>query len=290
MIAQLLSITAPVFIAAGVGFFWTRSGRRFDTAFVTALVTDVGAPCLVFATIAHLPGEPATLFVVSGAAVAALAACAAAGALVLRLAGLSQRAFLPVLVFGNTENVGLPVSHLAFGDAGLGYAVSIFALTAVIQLTFGLALVSGRLSLSSLARLPILWGLFPALWFLLSRERPLAWLDATTGILGGMTVPLMLVTLGVTLGSLTVATFSRSLLLGLMRLGLGLGAGLLAAAFGLDGPARGVVVLQSAMPVAVFTYLFAERYRTSPGEVAGAVVMSTVMSFAALPLLLWIIL
>jgi malate permease and related proteins len=49
---------------------------------------------------------------------------------------------------------------------------------------------------------------------------------------------------------------------------------------------RGVVVLESAMPVAVFNYLWAVRYDTAPEEVAGMVLGSTVLSFATLPLLL----
>jgi malate permease and related proteins len=51
-----------------------------------------------------------------------------------------------------------------------------------------------------------------------------------------------------------------------------------------------VTILQSAMPVAVFSYLFAVRYNRSPEEVAGTVVISTLLSFASLPALLWYVL
>ena len=65
---------------------------------------------------------------------------------------------------------------------------------------------------------------------------------------------------------------------------------LLAWAFGLEGVERGVVILQSAMPVAVFNYLFAAEYGADPEGVAGMVVISTVLSFLSLPLLLWYVL
>jgi predicted permease len=58
----------------------------------------------------------------------------------------------------------------------------------------------------------------------------------------------------------------------------------------LEGVARGVAIMQSSMPVAVFSYLFAVRYNRSPEEVAGTVVISTVLSFLSLPLLLWYVL
>ena len=54
----------------------------------------------------------------------------------------------------------------------------------------------------------------------------------------------------------------------------------------LEGVARGVLIIQSAMPAAVLNYLFAARYNNDPQEVAGVVVISTLMSVVALPLFL----
>ena len=47
-----------------------------------------------------------------------------------------------------------------------------------------------------------------------------------------------------------------------------------------------MVILESAMPVAVFNYLWAVRYNTAPEVVAGLVLASTALSFDTLPLLL----
>lgn len=44
------------------------------------------------------------------------------------------------------------------------------------------------------------------------------------------------------------------------------------------------------MPVAVFNYLLAERYGRAPEEIAGAVEISTVLSFVTLSVLLWYLL
>jgi len=55
----------------------------------------------------------------------------------------------------------------------------------------------------------------------------------------------------------------------------------------LSGTEKGVVLLQASMPVAVFNYLFAERYQRAPEAVAGMVVMSTLLSFITIPALLW---
>ena len=42
-----------------------------------------------------------------------------------------------------------------------------------------------------------------------------------------------------------------------------------------------MVVAQSSMPSAVYNYMFAERYGTDAAEIAGLVVLSTLVSFAA---------
>ncbi len=56
-----------------------------------------------------------------------------------------------------------------------------------------------------------------------------------------------------------------------------------ARAFGLAGAAEGVLVLQLIMPVAVTNYLLAQRYRAAPETIAGAVVISTLISVLAIP-------
>lgn len=113
------------------------------------------------------------------------------------------------------------------------------------------------------------------------------WLDNTVGLLGGMTIPLMLVTLGVSLASIRTPLLGQGMLLGALRLlcgaGVAWGVGLM---LGLSPLAQGVLVMQSAMPVAVFNYLFAVRAGRSPEKVASLVLCSTFLAFGFLPLLL----
>src|SRR5918995_52565 len=59
-----------------------------------------------------------------------------------------------------------------------------------------------------------------------------------------------------------------------------------AALFGLTGPMRAVLILQCANPVAIYNYLFAQRWNNQPEEVAGVVILSTLLSLLSIPLLL----
>lgn len=291
MTGELFSIVAPVFICAGIGFLWARLGRAFPVEFVTTLVTNIGAPSLVFHTLANLSVSAAAFATMVGATVAVFVACAAVGWAVLAVAGWPQRAFLPPLLWPNSGNMGLPLNYLAFGDVGLGLAIAVFTVYAVTQMTLGMALASGAASLRALVRIPLLYAVAAALLFMLTGSVPPKWINATTELLGGITIPMMLITLGISLARLGVRSMPRSVGLAALRLVMGFAVGVaVATLFGLDGVQRGVLIIQSAMPAAVFNYLFAQRYATAPEEVAGIVVMSTALSFLSLPLLLLFVL
>ena len=109
--------------------------------------------------------------------------------------------------------------------------------------------------------------------------------------IGDLAIPLMLLTLGVSLAKLRVASLGRSIALSAGRLAIGLAVGLaVAALLEMEGAARGILILESTMPVAVLNYLFAARYNRSPEEVAGLVLVSTAISFVTLPGLLLLVL
>ncbi|WP_416900384.1 MAG: AEC family transporter [Minwuia sp.] len=113
------------------------------------------------------------------------------------------------------------------------------------------------------------------------------WIGNTLNVLGGIAIPLMLIALGVSLASLEARSLREGAIVAALRLFGGVGVGLaVAELLGLEGAARGVVIIQSAMPVAVFNYLFAATYEQRPGAVAGSVLISTAVSFLSLPLLL----
>ena len=112
------------------------------------------------------------------------------------------------------------------------------------------------------------------------------WFNATTSILGGITIPAMLLMLGTSLARLNISSVRETLTVAVMRLAIGLVLGLAAIyLFDLTGMLAGVVLLQATMPAAVFNYVFAERYNREPDKVAAVILQSTVMSVLSLPLL-----
>ncbi len=117
------------------------------------------------------------------------------------------------------------------------------------------------------------------------------WVFNTLELLGGFAIPLMLITLGVSLAGLRAKRLPRSLGLSVLRLGMGFLVGVgVAEILGFEGVARGALIIECAMPVAVFNYLYAQLHDNNPEDVAGTVLVSTGLAFLTLPALLWFVL
>ncbi len=102
-----------------------------------------------------------------------------------------------------------------------------------------------------------------------------------------MANPLMLITLGVAVARLHPSDFLHPLFLGLAKVvvctAIGWGVG---RAFGLSPVAFAVLVLQAGTPVAVTSYLLAEKCNVEAAKVASLVVVSTLLSVITIPLTL----
>lgn len=248
----------PVFPIAALGYGWARTELPYIGPFITTFMINVATPCLVFATLLRLRFEATELATIASASLACLALSAVVAFAILRLARLSLRIYLPSLIFPNSGNMGMPLCLFAFGEAGLGLAVVFFAVLAVAQFTLGPAIAAGRLDLRQMLRTPLVHAVALALLIqALGLELP-RWAANTTQLLGDCAVPLMLLALRVALAGLRITGMGRVLALSMLRLGLGFAVGVaVATALGLEGTIRGVVILESAMPVAVFNYLWA---------------------------------
>ncbi len=284
---ELFSIIAPVFVCSALGFAWTRAGRAYDTQLMTTIIATLGAPCLVFSRLVSLEVDPTLMLQMAGAAAVAMATFALVGFAVLRALGLPPHTFLGPMIYPNAGNMGMAVCLFAFGSEGLALAVCFFTVSAVAQFTVGLWSWAGRGSLGTLLRQPMAYAALVAIALIASGTSTPLWVLRTTELLGGLTIPLMLLTLGASLASLRVRNATRTAALSTLRLGMGFGVGLaLSQLLGWEGTTRGVLIVQCSMPVAVFNYLFAEMYDRSPADVASLVLVSTLISYATLPILL----
>ena len=101
-------------------------------------------------------------------------------------------------------------------------------------------------------------------------------------------IPVMLILLGTSLATLKVADLKPAAIIAFGRLGSGIISALIVIQLlSLTGVAAGSVFLLATMPSAIITHVLAQRFRPNPEQVAGAVIVSTLLTFACLPVLLW---
>lgn len=287
LLIEVLQIVAPVFSLAFIGFAWVRLGLRYDVEFVTRLAMSLAVPCLIFAALLKSDIAPAVLRDTALATLLAYALVGAAVFLCLKAAGLSQPVFWAPLTFGNTGNLGLPLALFAFGAAGLDLAVVVFAVMAVLSFTLGVWVVSGRSSPLTALREPMVWATVLGGVFLATGWQLPEWSVNTIELIGQMGIPLMLMTLGVAISRLSPRGLGRAAVLSVLKLAICLAAALLAGRLlALPPVAVGVLTLQVMTPVAVTSYMLAEKYGNDAAEVAGLVVVSTLIAILAIPLVL----
>ncbi len=300
MLLELWNVIAPVLICTAIGFFWGRSSTPYAAEFVSRAVMNIGAPCLVVSAISQVEISGQDFAQVALAAVIVFIGTAALGVIAIRTLeknnlakkGVEGRSLLSAVVFPNNGNMGLPLCLFAFGEQGLALGLSFFLVQMTALMTAGVALMSRastglKAILEDLAKQPLIYAIIIALWLVGSGTRLPLWVDSTVELLAGFTIPLMLITLGVSLSNLTTTGWWRSIVFSTLRIGGGLVFAWVAVSLlGITGTARNVVLLQAIMPAAVFNYLLALKFDRDPNAVAGVVVASTIMALLAVPLLL----
>lgn len=287
LVLTVLEITAPVFLLATVGFIWVKLGFEYRVEFVTRLAMTLSVPCLIFVALMKTDIDPSALTTLTLASVASYLVLTALCFGLVKIAGLDIRTFLAPLIMGNTGNLGLPLALFAFGDEGLGYAVIVFAVMAIYSFTFGVWVVSGGGSPIKAVKEPLVGAtLLGALFLWQGWETP-TFVTNAIELIGQMAIPMMLITLGVAVARLSPANLGRAVWLSLVRVVLCIAA---AAAvgiwFALPPVALAVLIVQVSTPVAVTSYLLAEKYGADAQDVAGLVVVSTLLAVVTIPLTL----
>lgn len=284
-------IVAPVFLLAGIGFVWVKLGFEYRLEFVTRMSMTLAVPSLVFVALMQLEIDSSSVTSLLLAALAAHAVILALSFVFLRWVRMDQRTYLGPMIFGNTGNLGLPLALFAFGETGLGLAVVVFAVTAIGTFTLGLRLVAGKGSYLMIVKEPMVGATLLGGLFLWQDWQTPVFLTNTLELLGQMAIPLMLITLGVAVARLTPGSLGKAVVIAVVKLAVCFAAAWgIGQVFDLSDVAFGVLVLQMSTPVAVTSYLLAEKYKADSTAVAGLVVVSTLLSVAALPAVLALIL
>jgi predicted permease len=290
LILTVFKIIFPIFFLGAIGFFWEKLNKDYPVEFVTKLTMNIALPCLIFTSLmkTNIQSEILNLLIVSTLVSYFLITFLCF--LFVRLKQISIPTFLSPMVFGNTGNLGLPLAFFAFGNDGLSYAVIIFAVMAIFSSTFGIWVVSGEKNLLKLLKEPIAWGaLLGSLLLYFNIQTPI-FLTRSLELTGQIAIPVMLITLGVSVARLRPINLSQGfIIVGYRTLVCLLIATCISLILNLPSMAKAILILQLSTPVSVTSYLISERFNRDPNEVASLVIISTLLSILYIPVILSIL-
>lgn len=292
MFSELLAILAPIMISVGAGYIWGKTGAEFPSDFISRIVMYIGTPCLVIGAMAKVELQPELIGQVALATALVMLAMGLIGWAILHWRKMDIPIYLPPLVFPNNGNMGLPLCLLAFGQTGLALALGSFMVMMISTFSIGLMIVASHEGgfikrMKEVAKQPIIHSMLLSIVILVYDITLPKWVTNTVDMMGGIAIPLMTIALGVSLATLKVSSWGRAIAFSVARVGGGLVLAILVCELlGITGVSRNVVILQCAMPIAVFNYLLALRYDRRPDEVAAMVLVSTLLAFLGLPFLL----
>ncbi|MBN9673409.1 AEC family transporter [Roseibium aggregatum] len=313
MLAQALSIVAPVFVLIGIGYTLAKF-QVFSQAVSDALgqfVFVVAIPVLVFRTLINADlsgGLPLALWASYFLGVAA--AWGLGTAIVRKAFGRDARAGAIggiSAAFANTVLVGLPLVASVYGDDGLVPLLLIVSIHLAVM-TVAMAVVMERAAASdsgqpspplgrllanagrSLLKNPIIVAIVLAfLWRLTGLDVPAIGQDVLNRI-GATALPLALLSLGMSLVQYGMrGNVLPGLILSVIKVVLmpAVVFAVSAFVFQLSPLWTTVATLTAGCPTGVNAYIFANRYGTGHAMSANAITMTTLSAVLTTSLWIW---
>lgn len=278
MFLRIVAVIFPVFAVVALGYWYGRV-KKPDMKFANQLNMEIFVPALVFSALASKSFEIESYWLLAvGGAIVVLGSGLLAWP-VGRLLGIDSRIFVPPMMFNNSGNMGLPLAILAFGEEALPAAVMLFLVGNTLHYSLGTWMMSPNARILMLWKEPVIAASIAGLLVSVLKIEVWAPLYFAIDMVGDVSIPLLLFSLGV---RLTQADFS-DVKLGVIGGVLCPLTGLIFAALcvwllPLSPEHTAMLIVFGALPPAVLSFVFAEKYGLQPQRVASLVMMGNLMS------------
>ncbi|HEX6219863.1 MAG TPA: AEC family transporter [Acidimicrobiia bacterium] len=292
MLQVLVDVLVPVFAVVAIGFGLTRAVGVEPRALATLAYWVLG-PAFIFDVLATAELDPDVVVKVVVTSALVMVVAGTVAAVVMRVIGSSFSELAATVLtstYGNAGNFGLAISAFAFGAAALPIASIVMVTVNTLGILTGVGLARLRhgspwRAAGTAVSSPLALAVVPALGVNLTDATLPIWLDRPIALLAAALIPVMLLTLGVQLAGMPRALPAPRLGIPIaVKLVLAPAAAVVATGLvDLGGLAGDIVVLQAAMPAAVFTSLIAIEHDLEADYVTSVVLVGTLVSALTLP-------
>ena len=164
-------------------------------------------------------------------------------------------------------------------------------ISSMLHFTIGLSIWSGKWSFKFLLKTPVLYAVLAGLIINFYNIELPRTITNTTSILSGITIPLLLFTMGISINKISYRIEPKIVILIILRIFIATSVAYLLTIFlDIKGIARNVIILQGVLPAPIFTYLFASQFNVNPEKVANYLMTSTFISLFTITIFLTLIL
>ena len=288
---KLFEVLFPVFFVVAVGYYIGKKNPKINTDFITDLSAKIGAPAIVFYAITTTGISFDIFLSYFWYSLLAIIGFSIVGLIFLYFLKKDLIRELPPFILPNTGNMGLPICLFAYGSQGLGVAATISSLVILLHFTLGIFLADKKFNFEVIIKSPSFYAIIVSVFFLYFKIDPPSFLVNTTMLITYATIFLILMSLGIALTRLKIFSFNSALVSSIARIVIGpIIAFIIIKYFNLSGFAAGVLLIQSAMPSAVLTYLVGSIYSPKKivDSIASMIVVSTLLSFITIPIIVFI--
>lgn len=273
----------PLFAIVLCGYLYGRF-KKPDMTLANQLNMDIFVPALIFFV---LSDKSFDLVKYQGLAAGAVVIILGSGLLLwplCKLLNVRPKTFLPPMMFSNSGNLGLPLIILAFGEQALPAAIMLFIVEMTLHFTVGIYMMDHRTNPWRLLRMPIIIATIAGLgWSSFNLPVPAA-IATSLDMLGQISIPLLLFTLGVRLITVDFSTWRIGVIGALLSPLTGV---LIAFAIQqwlqLDAEQFVYLIIFGALPPAVLNYIVAEQYNQQPKLVASIVLLGNIAALVIIP-------
>lgn len=288
MFTTLLNIIIPVFSVVVLGALYGRFRSGAELNYINRANIELFSPALVFSALLKFP-----------LALTEHLSLIAAGTIIILLPGLllsllklkeiGRTALILPAMFRNTGNLGVPLMVLTFGEKQFSAIVILFVLSSILHFSVGIFILSANASRWLWLRNPMLWAAVVGL-LVTNLAIPLPeYVVTSASLLGQLSVPLMLFSLGIRLMEGELENLRLALKCNLLYLLTG-GLSLVFVVWILPLKAEWIplLTLSVALPPAVLNYMLCEQYHCQPEKVASIVIGGNILSILVIPIAVWL--
>jgi predicted permease len=281
---RLLGIILPVFLIIALGYFYAKRSKP-DMTWVNRINLNVLAPALIFSALASKEFDLAANRALILGAIGVVAGSGLLAWPFARLLHEDVRTFVPPMMFNNCGNMGLPLAGLAFGQPGLSAMVALFTISNLMHFTVGVHIVNRHAAFWPVFRNPMVIATFVGFAFAILQPPLPDWLSLAIKMTGDAMIPLVLISLGVRIATVTWGGWNLGVIGALVCPLTGIAmAALLSPVLGLDPTQQGLLILFGCLPPAVLNFMVAEQFNQEPAKVASIVLIGNAASLLFVPL------